>query len=182
MSDHPPRGRNTLALWNEYSGAQFRGLRIWRLCDALELGTETLKSEIAALKAEAIELREVMVAAAEEIAEYWVEHCDAEGYGPVNLERRLREGLAVSYPGYSIGAFGSLVRECTALKAELARKDELIDDLRAMHNVPSDADLARARDEEARECQSIARCYYSCEGIAQKIDDAIERRISERAK
>ena len=85
-----------------------------------------------------------------------------------------------------------VLEQLEAVKAELARKDELIDDLRAMHGVPSDADLARARDEEARSCADLcdleaanwteashreaeANGAYGCAA-------AIELRISERAK
>ena len=37
-------------------------------------------------------LRSIMAAAADEIEEHWDAHCDAEGFGPVNLVRRLRTG------------------------------------------------------------------------------------------
>lgn len=54
------------------------------------------------------ELREVMIAAAEEIHEHWQSHCDDEGYGPQNLMYRLENGIATNYPGYSAGAFQTL--------------------------------------------------------------------------
>ena len=107
-----------------------------------------------------------------------------------------------SSPAHGMCDFAeSLERELAALKAELARKDELIDDLRAMHGVPSDADLARARDDEARACASAAQTFYDfgpatqCPRCGERDqvlrwytlgrDDAgkaISRRISERAK
>ena len=148
MSDHPPRGRETLALWKEYRGAMFRKLRIWKLCDALELGNETLKAELA-------EANAVLQNPAK-----WHKWCDIR-----------------------------VLEQIEAVKAELARKDELIDDLRAMHGVPSDADLARARDDEARECAAICHDYAFDQrrsplatGGAFACKAAIERRISERAK
>lgn len=52
-------------------------------------------------------LKTVMVAAAEEIARHWAAHCDAEGYGPQNLLRRLEEGIPSEY-GYTAGAFEEL--------------------------------------------------------------------------
>lgn len=52
-------------------------------------------------------LKTVMVAAAEEIARHFDAHCDAEGYGPQNLLRRLEEGIPSQY-GYTAGAFEQL--------------------------------------------------------------------------
>jgi len=43
-------------------------------------------------KDEIARLRSVMAAAADEIEQHWDAHCDAEGFGPVNLVRRLRTG------------------------------------------------------------------------------------------
>jgi len=37
-------------------------------------------------------LRSIMAAAADEIEEHWEAHCDKDGFGPVNLVRRLRTG------------------------------------------------------------------------------------------
>lgn len=64
---------------------------------------ESQAAQIAALKT-------VMVAAAEEIAAHWQAHCDAEGYGPQNLLRRLEEGIPSEY-GYTAGAFAALTAE-----------------------------------------------------------------------
>lgn len=74
--------------------------------------------EIAELRAENAKLRTVMVAAAEEIQAHWEAHCDAEGYGPANLMRRLEEGIPSEY-GYTAGAFAEL-REAL----QTARADE----------------------------------------------------------
>ena len=49
-------------------------------------------------------LKSVMVAAAEEISKHWDAHCDEEGYGPVNLLRRLEAGIPADY-GYKAGDF-----------------------------------------------------------------------------
>ena len=73
-------------------------------CTQLEQQTEHLKT--------------VMIAAAEEISKYWDAHCDEEGYGPVNLLRRLEEGIPAQY-GYSAGDFQRLrSREWVGLTKE----------------------------------------------------------------
>ena len=43
-------------------------------------------------KDEIARLRSIMAAAADEIEEHWEAHCDNDGFGPVNLVRRLRTG------------------------------------------------------------------------------------------
>jgi hypothetical protein len=76
-----------------------------------------------ALEAQAAELakcKTTMIAAAEEIHAHWDAHCDAEGYGPANLQRRLEEGVPAEY-GYTAGRFAELIAERDAAKAELAR-------------------------------------------------------------
>lgn len=81
------------------------------------------------LEAEAAKLRTVMVAAAEEIHDHWDAHCDAEGYGPANLMRRLEDGIPSEY-GYTAGAFRELKRRIKALedRARVRRiTDEEID-------------------------------------------------------
>lgn len=77
------------------------------------------------LKAEISDLLTVMVAAAEEIDEHWSAHCDKDGYGPVNLMRRLEQGIASKY-AYTAGDFNRLCsrveeleKENTELKASL---------------------------------------------------------------
>ena len=52
-------------------------------------------------------LKTVMIAAAEEISKHWDAHYDDEGYGPVNLLRRLESGIPAQY-GYSAGDFRRL--------------------------------------------------------------------------
>jgi hypothetical protein len=74
--------------------------------------------EIAALRLDNQSLRTVMVAAAEEIHAHWDAHCDAEGYGPANLMRRLEEGIPAQY-GYTAGRFAELVAELERLREAL---------------------------------------------------------------
>lgn len=93
-------------------------------------GTET--SGLAAIliesqAAQIAELKTVMIAAAEEIASHWQAHCDAEGYGPQNLLRRLEEGIPSEY-GYTAGAFAALTAERDALHLLCKRMhDEFVD-------------------------------------------------------
>lgn len=80
----------------------------------------TWPAEIERLRADAANLRTVMVAAAEEIAAHWDAHCDAEGYGPTNLQHRLEAGIPSEY-GYTAGAFATLKAERDAMEADAAR-------------------------------------------------------------
>ncbi len=73
-------------------------------------------ARIAELEAEVRNLKTVMVAAAEEIHQHWAAHCDAEGYGPQNLMRRLEEGIPSEY-GYTAGAFVELRAEVARLRS-----------------------------------------------------------------
>lgn len=57
-----------------------------------------LQAEVTRLSQENLRLRTVMLAAHEEIGERWEAHCDADGFGPQNLMRHLREGTGY-YPG-----------------------------------------------------------------------------------
>lgn len=57
-----------------------------------------LQSEVTRLLQENLRLRTVMLAAHDEITEHWEAHCDAEGCGPQNLVRHLKEGAGF-YPG-----------------------------------------------------------------------------------
>jgi hypothetical protein len=83
----------------------------------LASGQDDVHSTAISEAADIIErLRTVMVAAAEEIAAHWDAHCDAEGYGPANLQRRLEEGIPSQY-GYTAGAFAELKAENERLRA-----------------------------------------------------------------
>lgn len=60
-----------------------------------------LFDEVRRLKEENRKLKSMCKAAAAEIEEYWEAHCDAEGYGPVNLVSRLSGKLKPAlYPGF----------------------------------------------------------------------------------
>lgn len=69
------------------------------------------------LEAEISDLLTVMVAAAEEIDEHWSAHCDQDGYGPVNLMRRLEQGIASKY-AYTAGDFNRLCSRVEELESE----------------------------------------------------------------
>lgn len=98
----------------------------------------------AASEAELSTLRTVMIAAAEEIAAHWDAHCDAEGYGPQNLIRRLEEGIPSEY-GYTAGRFAELQAELSTLRQQLAEAVRERDALRAQVDaaVPAMRDYAR---------------------------------------
>lgn len=72
-----------------------------------EFGYEQAATELRRLHVENEALKTVMVAAAEEISSHWDAHCDSEGYGPVNLMRRLEQGIPSQY-GYTAGEFERL--------------------------------------------------------------------------
>lgn len=72
-----------------------------------------IAAAVAEARAEIAKLKTVMIAAAEEIAAHWEAHCDAEGYGPQNLMRRLEEGIPSEY-GYTAGAFAELKAKAEA--------------------------------------------------------------------
>lgn len=103
-------------------------------CGAQKLYDETVRSQAATidrltarnveLEQDNANLRTVMIAAAEEILQHWQAHCDAEGYGPANLVRRLEMGIPSEY-GYTAGAFEKLrLRNVELVKAlEEAQRD-----------------------------------------------------------
>jgi hypothetical protein len=95
----PPADTDALVRELRRVGRVRRGLPMCEAADTIE----RLTRENAALKT-------VMAAAAEEIHAHWQAHCDAEGYGPQNLMRRLEEGIPSEY-GYTAGAFAELKRE-----------------------------------------------------------------------
>jgi hypothetical protein len=102
---------------------------------------EQLQAENERLRNQIENLHSVMVRAAEEIAEHWQAHCDKDGLGPVNLLRRLEEGIPSEY-AYKAGDFARLraelkeykevsghldsslvnqAKECAELRAEVER-------------------------------------------------------------
>lgn len=86
------------------------------LC-TVESARAALAAQAEAHKAEVERYKSTMIAAAEEIHAHWDAHCDAEGYGPQNLQRRLEEGIPAGY-GYTAGAFATLTAERDALRSE----------------------------------------------------------------
>jgi hypothetical protein len=79
----------------------------------------TLAAQAEAHAVEVERYKSTMIAAAEEIHAHWDAHCDAEGYGPQNLQRRLEEGIPAGY-GYTAGAFAALTAERDVLRADHA--------------------------------------------------------------
>lgn len=100
-------GINRIALCNEAAD------EIERLTN----NADNLRQQVKDLTKENAILKTVMVAAAEEIRAHWSAHCDAEGYGPANLMRRLEEGIPSEY-GYTAGAFERLTKERDALRLD----------------------------------------------------------------
>lgn len=84
---------------------------------------EQAAAELRRLHAENEALKSVMVAAAEEISSHWDAHCDSEGYGPVNLMRRLEQGIPSQY-GYTAGEFERLRALNAAYAAGIAAERE----------------------------------------------------------
>lgn len=60
-------------------------------------------ARIDALRAEVLRLKCLCAAAADEIEQFWLAHCDSDGFGPVNLMRGLR-GRTRPHYGESAGA------------------------------------------------------------------------------
>jgi uncharacterized coiled-coil protein SlyX len=77
------------------------------------------QKRIAELEAENANLCTVMMAAAVEIQEHWDAHCDAEGYGPANLVRRLENGYPEQY-GYDAQTMVRQDKRIAELEAQLA--------------------------------------------------------------
>jgi hypothetical protein len=108
-------------VWNRSTSAEQQSLV--REIDNLH-GLAQEANDLAALKAENENLKTVMIAAAEEISAHWEAHCDADGYGPATLLRRLEKGIPSEY-GYTAGAFAKLKAELDRAKAAvIAHKGE----------------------------------------------------------
>ena len=96
-----------------------------------------------ALRRDNNNLRTVMIAAAEEIHAHWAAHCDAEGYGPVNLMHRLEEGIPSEY-GYTAGAFAALkAAQADEIAAAVAFERERCAALCEMWNTSPGSSLAK---------------------------------------
>lgn len=87
---------------------------------AYAAGRESMMAERDALTTQIANLHTVMMAAAVEITEHWSAHCDEEGYGPVNLVRRLENGYPEQY-GYDAKTLVRVEADRDALKAENER-------------------------------------------------------------
>ena len=91
----------------------------------LFLAPPNLEAKIAELEAENENLRTVMMAAAVEIIEHWYAYCDEEGYGCVNLVRRLENGYPERY-GYDANTVVNMDKQI----AELTNQNQsLVDDV-----------------------------------------------------
>lgn len=133
-----------------------------RLADELDadsniIGYDKHAAELRRLHTENEALKTVMVAAAEEIHEHWQAHCDAEGYGPANLMRRLEEGIPSQY-GYTAGRFAELQAENEALR----------DALQALYDTAPYAECSdfhhakKDRHEVTAHCPVLARYEEAC--------------------
>lgn len=121
-----------------------------------------LRGYITGLQSRIFELQEVMVAAAEEIKSHWDAHCDKDGYGPVNLIRRLETALGCNYPGYSAGEFAKMQSEIEHLRAERSRLESIA---RTLVRDPPDIDPERALFRQSEEISRLRK------DIARKRDD-----------
>ena len=125
MADHPDIVERLSELADEYAEAAWADGRDYIKTQDENYSRTTndkrdaLTAEITRLRAEAAELRSVMIAAAEEIQAHWPAHCDAEGYGPANIMRRLEDGIPSQY-AYTAGDFERLRAEAEALRNALA--------------------------------------------------------------
>jgi hypothetical protein len=73
---------------------------------------------------------------------HWQAHCDADGYGPANLQRRLEEGIPSEY-GYTAGAFAAQAARIAELEAEHSQM-VAANTAMAQHNGTLQARLAAA--------------------------------------
>lgn len=118
-----------------------------KLADALETLSPLERdaaAELRRLHEENRKLKTVMVAAAEVISANWEAHCDSEGYGPVNLMRRLEQGIASEY-SYTAGAFARLERINAQLLEALEQIIDLPEDSRIHYKVARRA-IAAAKE------------------------------------
>lgn len=85
---------------------------------------------LAELGTEMAELRSVMGAAAVELDAHWAAHCDADGYGPVNLQRRLERGVAVEYSAFTAKGWAAQQARIAELEAHIHTLREELERLR----------------------------------------------------
>lgn len=104
----------------------------------LEQQVENLSARVALLEQENLYLKSTMIAAAEEIHAHWQAHCDKDGYGPVNLMRRLERGIPSKY-SYTAGDFARL-------EAKIAKMSEYISVLmNQLYKVPPEHQHVEAK-------------------------------------
>ena len=100
------------------------GATVWDFHPSLErFAALVAAAEREKAETEIINLKTVMIAAAEVIAAHWKAHCDAEGYGPTNLMYRLEKGIPAQY-GYTAGDFERLRAENESLRAAIRARGE----------------------------------------------------------
>lgn len=87
-----------------------------------------MKRQLAEAKADNKEMLSVMMAAAVEIKEHWDAHCDAEGYGPANLLRRLETGVTG-------GGYGYTAETVVDMQAEIEAMLPIVEACRARYEV-----------------------------------------------
>ena len=111
-----------------------------------------------ALKDDIEKLHSVMMAAAVEITSHWDAHCDAEGFGPVNLVRRLENGFPSRY-GYDAQTLirveaqrDALASSDAALREELGNVKEGLEHYR---NAAIEALVSTEREACAKVCESL---------------------------
>ncbi len=114
-----PEDREVFEAWMTARDGDFTHWELWQAAAAAgQAAAERLQRENQ-------ELRTVMIAAAEEIHAHWDAHCDAEGYGPANLMRRLEEGIPSRY-AYTVGDFAVLKAERDQARAQVERAAQLL--------------------------------------------------------
>lgn len=92
--------------------------------DVFQSRIADLERQLAEAKADNKEMLSVMMAAAVEIKEHWDAHCDAEGYGPANLLRRLETGVTGGGYGYTAETVVDMQAEIEAMRPMVEAADE----------------------------------------------------------
>lgn len=82
-----------------------------------------LQQTISSLEQDNVNLKTVMIAAAEEIDAHWEAHCDSQGYGPSSLMNRLEKGIPSQY-GYTAGGFKKQQEQIESLELKLKEAKE----------------------------------------------------------
>lgn len=104
-------------------------------------------------------LKSVMIAAAEEIAAHWDAHCNEEGYGPVNLMRRLEKGIPSEY-GYKAGDFARLLKRVQDLEQMNKSYGQVMDNEDTICKTHPDAPHGFSRNASLSEGRYVCDCEY----------------------